>query len=121
MVSVKCKCYASPFNNIMSYLRGNDFRTAFGKIGGLRASPIMALTATASAETESMISTSLSLTEPVVISQRLNRANIFFSASGIKSLAVSMLLYVCSILSIRTNWFVFTERSCWFDFYFVIN
>ena len=105
----------------MSYLRGNDFRTAFGKIGGLRASPIMALTATASAETESMISTSLSLTEPVVISQRLNRANIFFSASGIKSLAVSMLLYVCSILSIRTNWFVFTERSCWFDFYFVIN
>ena len=54
MVSVKCKCYVSPFN-IMSHLRGNDFRTALGKIGGLRAlcdSPIIALTAIASAETE---------------------------------------------------------------------
>ena len=49
--------YVSPFN-IMSHLRGNDFRTALGKIVGLRTlcdSPIMALTATASAETESMI------------------------------------------------------------------
>ena len=39
----------------MSHLRGNDFRTALGKIGGLRAlcdSPIIALTAIASAETE---------------------------------------------------------------------
>ena len=78
---------------VISDFRGTDFRTAFSMIGGLRAvcdAPIMALTATASSETQSSIITSLSMSEPVVISQRLNRSNIFFSASGIKSLDVSL-------------------------------
>ena len=73
--------------------RGANFRTAFSSIGGLRAlcnAPIMALTATASSETQSFIIGSLSMSEPLVISQSLNRPNIFFSASGIKSLDVSI-------------------------------
>ena len=76
---------------------GEQFRTAFGSIGGLRAlscAPIMALTATASSETQSAILTSLSMNEAVAVSQPLNRANIFFSASGIKSLRVSTQLIV---------------------------
>ena len=62
-------------------------------IGGLRALcdvPIMALTATASTETQTSIVASLSMVNPIVISQPLNRPNIFFSASAIKSLEVSI-------------------------------
>lgn len=72
--------------------RGQDFRTAFSKLGGLRALtdvPFMALTATASSEVQSSIENSLSMERPVVISQNLDRPNIFYSVGVIKSLDVS--------------------------------
>lgn len=65
----------------------------------------MALTATATSETQSFIVNSLSMNEPVVISQSLNRPNIFFSASGIKSLDVS-------IQSIGLNFIVIVQYEC---------
>ena len=77
--------------NIIS-LRGKDFRTAFSKIGGLRAVtsvPFMALTATASSTTQKLISQSLHLENPVVVSCSLNRPNIYFSASSMKGYNVS--------------------------------
>ena len=73
---------------------------AFQKLGGLRAlttAPFMALTATASPETELFITESLHLNQPVSISLPLNRPNIFFSASQIKGLTVSF--NVCSCLN----------------------
>ena len=98
--------------------RSTNFRTAFGMIGGLRAlcdTPIMALTATASKETQTLICSSLSISQPVIISQRLNRPNIFFSATGIKLLAVSILKHVilvasamlCNFREILVVWHIF--------------
>ena len=77
--------------------RGANFRTAFSSIGGLHAlrnAPIMALTATASSDAQSSIIGSLSMSEPVIISQGLNRPNIFFSASGVKSLDESIFSHI---------------------------
>lgn len=50
----------------------------------------MALTATASSATQELISQSLHLVNPVVVSCSLNRPNIFFSASNTKSYKVSI-------------------------------
>ena len=61
--------------------RGHDFRTAFDKLGGLRAltdAPFMALTASAPANTQSKIIESLHLKDPIVVYQLLDRAKIFF-------------------------------------------
>ncbi len=58
--------------------RGESFRPAFEKLGGLRALtnvPFMALTATASAETQDVIVKSLHLVNPVVVAQSLDRPN----------------------------------------------
>lgn len=77
--------------------RGTDFRTAFGKIGGLRAlteAPFMALTASAPPSVRSRIIMSLHLKEPVIISGDLNRRNIFISASVIRSLDVGVMVNV---------------------------
>lgn len=77
--------------------RGTDFRVAFSKLGSLRAQtsvPFMALTATASSDTQQKIVESLHLVEPVIVSGILNRPNIFLSTSPIKSLAVS----ICALL-----------------------
>ena len=49
----------------------------------------MALTATASKETQEAITKSLYLANPVVVSQPLDRPNIYLSAEPIKSLTVS--------------------------------
>ena len=49
----------------------------------------MALTATASATTQSAISEALKLVEPVVVSLDLNRHNIFLSVSAIRIMCVS--------------------------------
>ena len=71
------------------YYRGKAFRPAFAKIGGLRAlaqAPFMALTATASPETQEVIMKSLHLVRPVVVSQRLDRPNIHLSAGPIKTM-----------------------------------
>ena len=71
---------------------------AFQKLGGLRAlttAPFMALTATASPETELLITESLHLNKPASISLPLNRPNIFFSASQIKGLTVSFNIHSC--------------------------
>ena len=83
--------------------RGHDFRTAFDKLGGLRAltdAPFMALTASAPANTQSKIIESLHLKDPIVVSQSLDRANIFLSASPIRSVNVSY-RYVIVIIFIR--------------------
>ena len=77
--------------------RGKDFRKCFKEIGGLRALtdvPIMALTATAPEAMKASICSSLGLTEPVVISQTLDRPNIYFSTCKSKGLNVSMQLPV---------------------------
>ena len=53
------------------YNRGHDFRTAFDKLGGLRAltdAPFMALTASAPAGIQSKIIESLHLKDPVIVS-----------------------------------------------------
>ena len=74
--------------------RGKKFRTAFGKVGGLRAvtrAPFMALTATASSDVQSEIEQSLNLINPAVVSLNLNRPNIYFSVSTIQSMNVSHL------------------------------
>ena len=76
--------------------RGPDFRTCFQQLGGLRALtevPIIALTATAPQEIKSSICASLGLSEPAVISQTLDRPNIFLSLSKSKGLNVSMDAY----------------------------
>ena len=72
-------------------IRGAKFREAFRKVGGLRASfdaPFMALTASAPPAVQSDIIASLFLTDPAVVSQDLNRRNVFISASPIRSLDV---------------------------------
>ena len=72
--------------------RGKDFRTAFSKIGGLRAhtsAPFIALTATASPDVQKCITESLHLVNPVVVSCSLNRPNIYLSASSMKGYSVS--------------------------------
>ena len=74
--------------------RGTDLRPSFNQLGNLRAiikSPFMALTATASQRTCNAIVGSLHLDHPVTISRSLNRPNIYFSVSQIKSLKVSEL------------------------------
>ena len=76
----------------ISFYRGKDFRTAFRKLGGLRAltnAPFMALTATASEEMQASIEELLNMAEPVVISRSIDRPNVYYSASTIKSLDVS--------------------------------
>ena len=50
----------------------------------------MALTATASCETQSAIQESLKLVRPVVVSLNLNRPNVYLSVSTIQSLWVSI-------------------------------
>ena len=72
--------------------RGHAFRTAYSKLGSLRAltqAPFMALTATASATTQSAIFEALKLVEPVVVSMDLNRHNIFLSVGAIRTMCVS--------------------------------
>ena len=76
-----------------SFSRGSDFRNSFDKIGGLRALtdvPIIAVTATAPKAVESMICDSLSLQTPVVVSQSLDRPNIFLSCTKSRGLNVSV-------------------------------
>ena len=71
--------------------RGQDFRTAFEKIGGLRAltaAPFMALTASAPPEIEATIVSSLHLNRPVFVRCDLYRPNIFLSATAIKDINV---------------------------------
>lgn len=72
-------------------IRGDDFRTSFKSLGGLRALidvPFMALTASAPPSIRSEIFSSLYLSNPAVVSQALDRKNIFISASPIKGLNV---------------------------------
>lgn len=60
--------------------RGNDFQTAFSKLGGLCAltsAPFMALTASAPPHIEAHVSSSLHLNIPVVVTQLLDRPNIY--------------------------------------------
>ena len=76
----------------MSFYRGKDFRTVFSKLGGLRAltnAPFMALTATANEEMQASIEESLNMAEPVVISRSVDRPNVYYSVSTIKSIDVS--------------------------------
>ena len=76
----------------MSFYRGKDFRTAFSKLGGLRAltnAPFMALTATANEDMQASIEESLNMAEPVVISRSIDWPNVYYSASTIKSIDAS--------------------------------
>ena len=71
------------YYNIMS-LRGNDFRQAFSRIGGLRALtavPFMALTDSAPPKTQDEICSSLHLHHHIVVARPLDKANVFLSQS----------------------------------------
>ena len=77
----------------INYIRGEDFRTAFKKIGGLRSltdAPFMALSASAPSHVEKIIAESLCLSSPEIVSCDLNRANIYISASPILGLTVCL-------------------------------
>ena len=74
--------------------RGPDFRTAFHKIGGLRALtkvPFVCLTASASPRIESEIVDSVGLINPVLVKNSINRANIYYCVVKKSSMTVSML------------------------------
>ena len=77
---------------VLKFFRGSDFRTAFKKLGGLRALtsvPFITLSASAPALIAKDIEASLHLKTPVYISLNLDRPNIFFSYSKSKGLVVS--------------------------------
>lgn len=58
------------------------------------------ITATASMETQTSIITSLSMVDPIIISQLLNRPNIFFSVSAIKSLEVNQCIRYSVVIAL---------------------
>ena len=71
--------------------RGREFRPQFEKIGALKAVvsvPFMALTATAFDSTYLAIVESLHIDNPVLVSNSLNRVNIFLSVSPIENMSV---------------------------------
>ena len=77
--------------NLKCTCRGHDFRTAFSKIGALRALtsvPFMALTASAPSDVQVEITDSLHMSTPVIVSCSLDRPNIYLSTSQIKALNV---------------------------------
>ena len=74
------------------FCRGPRFRTAFRKLGGLRAitkAPIMALTASAPPEFKREIVNSLALIHHIVVRQQLNCPNICISVGKKVSITVS--------------------------------
>ena len=85
---------------------GKDFRTSFEKIGSLRAFtdvPVMALTASASADIQATIINSLHLENPVYVCGDVDRPNIFLSVSGIKSLSVTFGVNLVFLIIINPN------------------
>ena len=64
----------------LAFIRGDEFRQMFDKLGSLRHIPFMALTATASDTTATAIIKSLHLDQPVMISRSLNRHNLTWSS-----------------------------------------
>ena len=93
-----------------SNYRGKDFRPAFANIGGLRALtdvPFMALTASASADTESAIVKSLQLKQPAVVTRQLDRANIYLSARIMQGVKVSFVIGNSGIRCINLTWLIF--------------
>ena len=85
-----------PCNVFINLCRGNDFRAAFRKIGGLRAltvAPFVALFASATEQMIDAIKESLQLKDPVVVSRSLDRPNVFISASKSVGVDVSHRFY----------------------------
>ena len=85
---------------------------SFRLLGGLRAlidAPFMALTASVPPSIRSEILSSLFLTDPVVVSQDLDRRNIFLSASPIKSVNVCFVQGKAVVLLLPS----ITERFVW--------
>ena len=73
---------------------GDENFDQFEKIGALKAVAsvlFMALTATAFDSTYSAIVESLHMDNPVLVSNSLNRANIFLSVSPIENMSVSFI------------------------------
>ena len=78
------------------FVRNKTFRADFDRIGGLRALtsvPFMALTALAPPDIQATIVTSLQLNNPVYVNGKLDRPNIYMSATPITSLNVGV--HVC--------------------------
>ena len=85
-------CFLSLYR-CFSHNRGESFRISFRKIGGLRAlcdAPFMALTATASPVTQRSIADLLDLRDPCLVSNPLDRPNIFFSVAEKNGIPVSV-------------------------------
>lgn len=79
-------------HTLIPFFRGKDFRTAFSRLGGLRALtevPFIALTASAPIETEQFILRSLGMQEAVHVKRELDRPSIYLSVSPMKGLRVS--------------------------------
>ena len=94
------------------FCRGPTFRTAFQKLGGLRAitkAPIMALTASAPPAFEREIVNSLALDNTVVVREQLNRPNIYISVGKKLSITVSLLGRMVFILDDNSLPFIFRE------------
>lgn len=86
-------------------IRGNDFRQAFKRIGGLRAMtkvPFMTLTASASPSVQEDIIQSLSLTNVVYVRHSLDRPNIHLSVAKKSSLAVSKFITIISQFNVSS-------------------
>ena len=63
----------------------------FEKLGGLRAfanAPFMALTALANSDVQKLIQSSLHMHYPVIVSQSLDRPNVFFPVGEIKGYTI---------------------------------
>jgi len=81
-------------NFFLLFNRGSNFREAFNKIGSLKAlskAPFMALTASAPPAFVKEIVTSLSMRQPAIIEQSLNRPNIFYCVMKKTSLKVKLI------------------------------
>ena len=97
----------------LDMVRGKDFRRSFSQLGGLRAlnrAPFMALTASAPPDVEEIIHSSLHLSDAVVISQPLNRSNIFLSSSKHLGVKVKCIKYI-----LDSTYAVSLRRETWED------
>lgn len=93
--------------NVDTYLhRGKDFRTSFGKIGGLRAltkAPVISLTASAPPVVEQQLIESLSMHDATFIKHTLDRPNIFYSVMKKTSMAVSAFVRKLSCFKVHVH------------------
>ena len=104
IIIVKCAQFC------MHCIYRKTFRPAYAQLGILGAMfpkvPVVALTATATEKTRSLISSSLGMVDPVIIAVNPNRQNIFYSCSprphtGDDKIEVLLLPYIAKLKVMR--------------------